>query len=404
MRSTYLSGLVRFIVGLIVCGAGLIAVAPHQNATMWRASIIITEWGHWFGLLSLLFLLRWRRSWLHATAATLTTVGVLLLWTPLARASMMAVTLPTALQVAFGEPIAGSSTDEPLRPAPLVLSELFFGVSPGDVLVDEHVYDVVDGENLTLDLYRPKYTADPRPVVVVVHGGGWTEGDKREFSALSRHLASGGYVVANVSYRLAPRWTFPTPQEDLLSAIRYIKDLETTHGVDPTRFGLLGRSVGGQIALLAAYTSTDPAIRAVVSMYGPTALRWGHANPARAGVIDSSGVLEAYLGGPPATHGEQYDAAEPGRFVGHLTPPTLFVHGLRDEHVSPFHAEFVSSRLIQAGVPNLVVRMPWATHGCDYVFSGPCGQISTYAVERFLGAALRNTPTIFGEPLGVGGR
>ena len=96
---------------------------------MWRASIIITEWGHWFGLLGLLFLLRWRRSWLHATAATLTTVGVLLLWTPLARASMMAVTLPAALQVAFGEPIAGSSTDEPLRPAPLVLAELFRGVA-----------------------------------------------------------------------------------------------------------------------------------------------------------------------------------------------------------------------------------------------------------------------------------
>ncbi len=69
------------------------------------------------------------------------------------------------------------------------------------------------------------------------------------------------------------------------------------------------------------------------------------------------------------------------------------MQGLRDEHVSPFHAEFVSSRLIAAGVPNLVVRMPWATHGCDYVFSGPCGQISTYAVEQFLGATLYKLPS-----------
>ena len=37
----------------------------------------------------------------------------------------------------------------------------------------------------------------------------------------------------------------------------------------------------------------------------------------------------------------------------------------------------------------MVVRMPWATHGCDYVFSGPCGQISTFAIEQFLGAVLR---------------
>ena len=393
MWNTTASGLSRCILSLIICGAGLVAVAPHHNAAMWRASIIITEWGHWLGLLSLFSLLGWRRSWLHATAATVTAVGVLLLWTPIARASLMASTLPSALLAAFGEPVDAPATDEPLRPAPLVVGDLFFGVSTGDVLVDEHVYDVAGGENLTLDLYRPEYTADPRPVVVVVHGGGWTDGDKREFGTLSRYLASRGYVVANVGYRLAPRWTFPTPREDLRSAIRYIKDLETTHGVDPTRFALLGRSAGGQIALLTAYTSADPAIRAVVSMYGPTSLRWGYMNPAKASVIDSSAVLEAHLGGPPSTHGEQYDAAEPGRFVTQLTQPTLFVHGLRDEHVSPFHAEFVSSRLIAAGVPNLVVRMPWATHGCDYVFRGPCGQISTYAIEQFLGATLYKLPS-----------
>ena len=82
------------------------------------------------------------------------------------------------------------------------------------------------------------------------------------------------------------------------------------------------------------------------------------------------------------------------------TPPTLFLQGLRDEHVSPFHAEFVSARLIDAGVPHAVVRLPWATHGCDYIFSGPCGQVATYAVERFLGAVLaaRYGPPADGAP------
>ena len=387
-----LAGIGRLVAGLVVCGLGLVAVIPHQNASMWRLGIILTEWGHWLGLLGLLLLIRWRRTWLHATAATLTAVGIALLFTPLTRAGLMVSALPAALHETFGQPTTTSSTGEPPRPAPLVLTDLLFGISAVDVLVDEHVYDVVDGENLTLDLYRSEQTIDPRPVVVVVHGGGWTDGDKREFSALSRYLAARGYVVANVGYRLAPRWTFPAPQDDLLAAIGYLKDLETTHGVDPTRFALLGRSVGGQIALLSAYTSSDPAIRGVVSMYGPAALRWGHANPARIGVIDSSGVLETYLGGPPDTHGDRYDAAEPGRFVSEATPPTLFLQGLRDEHVSPFHAEFVSSRLLEAGVPNLVVRMPWATHGCDYVFSGPCGQVSTYAIEQFLGTVLHGLP------------
>ena len=57
----------------------------------------------------------------------------------------------------------------------------------------------------------------------------------------------------------------------------------------------------------------------MVSYYGPVALRWGYANPAKRSIIDSSGVLEAYLGGPPATHGRRYDAASPLAHVGHHT-------------------------------------------------------------------------------------
>lgn len=381
----------RLLCGVVVCAAGLIAVVPHETSLMWQSSIVLTEWGHWLGLLSMLLLLRWRRSWLHGTAATLTAVGIILLFTPLTRAHLAVASLPTALNQAFGVPGTLSVTDAPPRPQPLVVAELLFGVPAGDVLVDEHVYDVVDGENLTLDLYRPTSGVESRPVVMVIHGGGWTEGTKRDFPQLSQYLAARGYVVANIDYRLAPRWNFPAPQDDLRAAIRYLKNLETTHGVDPNRIALLGRSSGAQIALLGAYTSTDPAIRGVVSMHGPAAMRWGHVNPAKARVFDSTAALEDYLGGPPATHGAQYDAAEPARFVTQDSPPTLIFQSLRDEHVAPFHADLVSARLIEEGVPHLVVRMPWATHGCDYVFSGPCGQISTFAIEQFLGAVLRTS-------------
>jgi acetyl esterase/lipase len=222
----------------------------------------------------------------------------------------------------------------------------------------------------------------------MIHGGGWTEGDRHDLADLNHYLASRGYVVAAISYRLAPAWRFPAAQDDLAQAIAYVKTLQTTHGVDPNRIAFIGRSAGAHIGLVAAYTTDDPAIRGVVSFYGPAAMRWGYDNPARPGVIDSSGVLDLYLGGPPATHGEQYDAAEPARFVTPDTPPTLFIQGLRDEHVSPFHAEFVSARLIEAGVPHHIVRLPWATHGCDFVLRGPCGQASTFAVEWFLHAVL----------------
>jgi dipeptidyl aminopeptidase/acylaminoacyl peptidase len=83
-----------------------------------------------------------------------------------------------------------------------------------------------------------------------------------------------------------------------------------------------------------------------------------------------------------------YDAASPLNFVARGTPPTLLLHGGRDELVFPAQSERLAVRLTQAGRPHLFLRLPWATHGCDVNFSGPCGQISTYAIERFLAAVL----------------
>lgn len=380
--------LARLLGGAAIGALGLSAVLPQPTALAWQISLLASEWGHWFALVALLLLPGWRRSRMNALGSLLAAVGIVLLLAPLAQAIALNRRLPAALTEAFGNVQATpASADEPRR-SPLVIRDLVLGVGSHDVLVDEHVYTVVEGQALALDLYRPRSAERPLPVVITVHGGSWQSGSRRSFADLSRYLAARHHVVAAIDYRLAPRWRFPAAQEDVAAAVAYVKGLAETVGLDPNRIALLGRSAGGQIALLAAYTANDPAIRGVVSFYGPAALRWGYENPARKAVIDSSAILEAYLGGSPATHGPQYDAAEPARYVDASTPPTLFIHGLRDELVSPFHAEFVSARLIEAGVAHFILRLPWAVHGCDYLFSGPCGQISTYAVERFLRAVM----------------
>ena len=388
--------LLRLVMGLGIAAAGLVAVLPQPTAGLWMTNIVLSESGYWLALLAAPFvadLRGWRapaghRSLARVTASAAALAGVVLLLSPVARAYVVGRTLPDVLAARFGTP-APVPFAEPPRPSPLSLPGLLTGVGSGEVVVDEHVYAVREGGDLRLDLYRPAYAQGALPVVLMIHGGGWTTGDKRDFPALNDYLATRGYVVAAISYRLAPGARFPAAQEDVAEAIRYLGGLAETHNLDPTRIALVGRSAGGQIALLAAYAAGDPAIRGVVSFYAPTALRWGYANPAKPGVIDSSGVLDIYLGGPPETHGTQYDAAEPARFVSPSTPPTLFIQGLRDEHVSPFHAEFVSARLSEAGVPHAIVRLPWATHACDFFFRGPCGQVSTFAVEWFLGAVLR---------------
>ena len=386
----------RLAAGLGVAAAGLVAVLPHPTAGLWMASIVLSEGGYWLALLAsplLIDLRAWRGregrpSLARVTASAAALAGIVLLLSPVAQAYLVGRTLPDLLEARFGTPIPAALA-EPPRPAPVSLSALLAGVGAGEVVVDEHVYAVREEGDLRLDLYRPARAEGALPVVVMIHGGGWSTGDKRDFSPLNDYLASRGYVVAAISYRLLPAARFPAAQEDVAEAIRYLGGLAETHNLDPGRIALVGRSAGGQIALLAGYAARDPAIRGIVSFYGPAALRWGYANPAKPGVIDSSGVLDDYLGGPPATHGAQYDAAEPARFVSASTPPTLFIQGLHDEHVSPFHAEFVSARLLEAGVPHALVRLPWATHACDYLFRGPCGQVSTFAVEWFLGAVLR---------------
>jgi acetyl esterase/lipase len=259
------------------------------------------------------------------------------------------------------------------------------------VRFEERVFNTFNDEKLTLDIYRPSYEHKLLPGVIVVHGGTWQSGNNSEFVALNAYLAGRDYVVAAINYRLAPRWPFPAARDDVLSAIAYLKVYGPEIGLDPSRLALLGRSAGGQLALLAAYTAGEPAIRGVISIYGPTDLQFGYEHPAPSGLYDTRGSLEAYLGGPPAKASENYYAASPINFVTATSPPTLLIHGLLDDVVKPDQSERLESRLQQAGVKHLFVRLPWATHGCDKSFGGPCGQVATYAVERFLDGVMVGT-------------
>jgi acetyl esterase/lipase len=250
------------------------------------------------------------------------------------------------------------------------------------------VYAERDGQPLKLDLYRPLQARGPVPGVLVIHGGSWQGGDQTQLAALNSYLAARGYLVAAITYRLAPAHPFPAAYNDVRDALAFLRANAPDLGLDPSRLALLGRSAGGQLALLAAYRA-DPPVRGVVSFYGPTDLRWGYANPGNSLVIDSQGTLRAYLGGNPDEVGAQYDAAAPIGFVGPHSPPTLLIHGARDELVSVRHAEFLAERLRANNRPHLLLRLPWATHGCDYNWSGPSAQLSTYAIERFLAAVMR---------------
>ena len=156
--------------------------------------------------------------------------------------------------------------------------------------------------------------------------------------------------------------------------------------IDTNNFVLLGRSAGAQIAMLAAYTMHDKSIKGVIDFYGPADMVWGYSLPASPLVMDSRGVMERYLGGKYKDVPKNYFASSPIEFVDRQSPPTLIIHGANDVLVAYEHSNRLSKKLKENSVKHFWLQLPWATHGFDYNLNGPGGQLSTYAVTRFLQA------------------
>ena len=382
----------RLVWGGLFAGLGLLAVVPAPTSDLWKASLGVTEWGHWVGLLALVPALPgWRRSRAGQAGALLGLIGAGLAFSSLVRAVPTAAAVPDALTAAFGTARPRSSTGPdpiPARATPFSLLDVLRGVPQPAVRLDTLTYASPDGEPLALDLYRPVGDTRANPCVITIHGGSWQNGSRVDLPELNRYLAGQGYAVAALDYRMAPRRPFPAATDDVRAALAYLTAHAADLGIDSRQFVLLGRSAGAQIALLVAYTPPDPAIRGVVSLYGPTDLIYGYDHPANPAVNDSRAVQAAYLGGNPTTAAAAYAAAAPINFVGPLTPPTLLIHGDRDDLVRAVQSERLATRLQAAGRPYYYLRLPWANHGCDVNLSGPCGQITTYAVERFLAAVV----------------
>lgn len=241
---------------------------------------------------------------------------------------------------------------------------------------------------LQLDLYGA-IGRSPAPCVIVIHGGGWDDGDRGQISHFNDWLAGRGYAVAAISYRLAPGATWPAQRDDVLAAIAFVKARAGEWGVDPSRLVVLGRSAGGQIAEASAYASHDPSVRGVIALYAPADMNFAYAFSREDDVIKSPSLMRKFLGGTPDEARAAYDSASGILLVGPRTPPTLMVHGAIDTLVWNKQSERLSARLTGSGVPNLLLSLPWATHALEYNLSGPSGQLTRYAVEWFLARACR---------------
>ncbi len=383
----------RLIISIVVFLISLLAVFRAPTNFCWKISILLTEYSYVFIILfSLPLFSHWWLSKSGVASAIFSLIALGFAISPLLRAIPVINNLPDQVKNAFAiEPSLIISKNN-FRRYPFVFYDSILGINKPPITLEKLCYKKTSETTetaLDLNFYHSVSKDRKSPCILVIHGGGWNGGDKEQLSALNFYLAGQGYSVASIEYRLAPKNVFPAPVEDTKDAIKYIKDHSERLKVDTSNLILLGRSAGGQIALLTAYISNDPSIKGVISFYAPADMVWGYSMPGNPLILDSRLVMEQYLGGTYNKVPQVFKASSPNEFVSKNCPPTLLIHGIRDEMVSYEHSRRLDLLLETAGVKHLLVTLPWATHGCDYNFNGPSGQISTFAIERFIASVTK---------------
>ena len=385
--------LLAFALGLLTGTAALMQLTKAPSFLFFALGLAALEWAPWALLIGVLgaMLAGIGRSANAAGWRFVATAGLIL------NAAAVAVLAAAWMLALTSEPDVASNLSGFTDVEAGAFSFQAFLAEPDGAEAVERVTDItyatVGGEALMLDVYRatePKPGMRP-PALVVVHGGSWRGGEKGEMETASRAWAAEGFVVFDVAYRLAPDDPFPAAVRDVKCAVGYVKDHAARFGIDPERVVLVGRSAGAQIALVAAYAPhapslnpscvvSDPSVQGVVAYYAPTRMSYYDIIQPEL----SPGALDDYLGGSPEDAPEAYCLARPFTWIGPDTPPTLLLHGLRDQFVRPRDAAELGEALAEAGRPYAVVLLPWANHGFDVNFSGTHQQRIWPYVDRFL--------------------
>jgi acetyl esterase/lipase len=234
------------------------------------------------------------------------------------------------------------------------------------------------------DFYYPENrTEEQLPVVVIVHGGGFTHMDKRDWHVYPGFFAlREGFAVASVNYRLAPKNKYPDGENDLISAILHIKSHATEWGLDADRLCLYGTSSGGNFVSMAGlkgHNENAPyAVRAIAALcpflsfeLAKDSLREKRASfSAR---LLFSYACRKYLGGRASRVEDKMRPASAENYIGKTIPPFYLQIGTRDpvidyRDVVRFHG--LLSEADNAAPGNLVLDiLEGAVHaggGTDY--------------------------------------
>jgi acetyl esterase/lipase len=229
-----------------------------------------------------------------------------------------------------------------------------------------------------LDLAMKKdLTGKPRPGIVVIHGGGWLEGDKSSFVFRDRsapanivEFARRGFVAVTINYRMSREAPFPAAVEDCKCAVRWLRAHAKEFNLDPAHIGAWGNSAGGHLALMLAMAGKDAGlegdgpyqdqsslVQAAVSDSGPVDMIANDESQIQ-------GVVRMFLGGPPdKERAPLYKKASPSGYVRRDTPPLLLLYGVSDLQIPIKTADAFVLALGNAGAEDVTYyRLAYVDH------------------------------------------
>ncbi len=259
----------------------------------------------------------------------------------------------------------------------------------------------------TLDVYYPAYldeTSKKQPMIILIHGGSWKTGSKDwlDIVFMSRFLASSGFVVFAINYRLLPDANFTQIVNDVRDAIVFSKKVANQYHADNTSVFLWGRSAGAHLSLIAAYTADHPWFRehcgnytveqlrvnGVISFYAPTKLIY----PRDPRLSRYQDLFKKFLGGTDEEVPEMYELASPVTHANRSeVPPTFIAHGQLDLLVDVEAAYLLADALKENNKPGAMVIVPWANHAYEIIPHLPGGQVSLYYALRFIALILQTS-------------
>lgn len=263
------------------------------------------------------------------------------------------------------------------------------------------VYGKGGSDDLKLDLARPSEGEGPFPVLVLIHGGGWSGGNRAGFKPWAEQAAKRGYVAVTISYRLTQpdpqtklgNVPFPAQIQDCKCAIRWLRAHAAKYHIDSKHIGVGGGSAGGHLSLLVGLTDDthklegsgghadqSSRVQAVVNIFGPTDMQecWKTSPGARQYI---QGLI-----GTPDKNADAFKAASPVTYIDEKDPPVLTLHGSADTLVPPSQATILDERIKAVGGKHELLILEGQGHG----FQGEAQKKSMEAMWSFLDKQLKS--------------